>query len=256
MSPLGVPAYCTRLCTCTVFHRLPRITSAHVSPSNIRPARDVATTASSIWQCLLKSGARTLSRLSVSRSRPHTYLHATRTSRPCPSLRIDSSLVDVYYTPLCHSSMARTELEARPPRHSPGIASHHESNLPPRPSSTCEHCWTGPFAAQLGLFRNGGYSYLVLESEMEQRASSGCAWCKLLLGEISRGRRWRRFKRVKELPERRLSIKVMIEQPQVRFTPTDVQELRVSMDDKTWVLQMYLTTLESGSINHTQRTWA
>lgn len=137
----------------------------------------------------------------------HTDLHATRTSPTSPLLRIDSSLVNVYYTPSRHSSMACTELEAQPPRHSVGIASNPEFNLPPRPSSICENCWTGPFSAQLGLSHDGGYSYLAWTSELEQRASAGCAWCKLLLGKISRGRQF------KEQPERRLSIKVVISKP-------------------------------------------
>ncbi|OJT13598.1 hypothetical protein TRAPUB_9849 [Trametes pubescens] len=79
---------------------------------------------------------------------------------------------------------------------------------------------------------------------MEQRASAGCAWCKLLLGEILLGRR---FKGVKEQPERRLRIKVTMGKAHGQFTPIDTQELRVVMDDKTWVLRKYLTTLTTQS---------
>ncbi|KAI0823931.1 heterokaryon incompatibility protein-domain-containing protein [Trametes gibbosa] len=67
--------------------------------------------------------------------------------------------------------------------------------LPPRPSSICQLCWDGPFAAHLGLFQapvidpaleesdepTGGYSYWTSWAGLEERAAAGCSWCQLLL---------------------------------------------------------------------------
>ncbi|KAH9856368.1 heterokaryon incompatibility protein-domain-containing protein [Lenzites betulinus] len=65
--------------------------------------------------------------------------------------------------------------------------------IPPCPSTVCQACWKGPFAAHLGLFNAivrdqwlgvprfiGGYSYLALRAEMMSQAKT-CSWCSLLL---------------------------------------------------------------------------
>lgn len=66
--------------------------------------------------------------------------------------------------------------------------------LPPKPTSTCQACWEGPFAAHLGLFHtpveskwegqrrlyDGGFTYVTSKIQLRWRAAAGCVWCKLL----------------------------------------------------------------------------
>ncbi|KAH9850122.1 heterokaryon incompatibility protein-domain-containing protein [Lenzites betulinus] len=72
---------------------------------------------------------------------------------------------------------------------------HGGKPLPARPSSICQLCWEGPFAAHLGLFEapvtdpalqdkddlTGGYSYWTSWAGLESRAAAGCLWCQFLL---------------------------------------------------------------------------
>lgn len=83
-------------------------------------------------------------------------------------------------------------LRALFPRHSAGVV----RNLPPKPSSICDACWQGPFAAYLGLFHPplqenekgipvGGYSYFISKSQMKHGIDAGCAWCNYVLSRFS-----------------------------------------------------------------------
>lgn len=77
---------------------------------------------------------------------------------------------------------------------SPPARSVDKASLPPRPSTICQVCWEGPFAAHLGLFAKRastpwftssgrcteGYSYSSSWAELESRAGAGCTWCGFL----------------------------------------------------------------------------
>ncbi len=70
--------------------------------------------------------------------------------------------------------------------------------LLPRPSTICQDCWEGPFAAYLGLFSEpvqetgngdrsrfvGGPSLTTTWDPLESRVAAGCRWCEFLAGLI------------------------------------------------------------------------
>lgn len=78
----------------------------------------------------------------------------------------------------------------------PPTAEGNKRALPPKPSTICQDCWEGPFAAYLGLFGKpvrgireksrskivGGISFTTTWDPLESRAASGCLWCGFLIG--------------------------------------------------------------------------
>ncbi|KAI0830152.1 heterokaryon incompatibility protein-domain-containing protein [Trametes gibbosa] len=78
-------------------------------------------------------------------------------------------------------------------------ALHTTPSTPPRPSTICQACWEGLFAAHLGLFNAivrdqwlggpsfiGGYSYSTSRSKLNSRAER-CSWCRLVLTMCDEG---------------------------------------------------------------------
>lgn len=148
-----------------------------------------------------------------------------------------------------HYSMAHTKHEAQPLRRSARIAS--KPKPPPGPPSICEPCRKGPFAAQLGLFHPEGYSYLVWRSQIKQRASSGCPWCKFLLDNM-----FPYLRSDKAKPPRRVEVSLEFKQ-EYWYTPISAQilQVEVAFPSATCIHRFKrLTTSSGGSSNHTQRT--
>ncbi|KAH9850577.1 heterokaryon incompatibility protein-domain-containing protein [Lenzites betulinus] len=56
-------------------------------------------------------------------------------------------------------------------------------HLPPKPSTVCESCWTGPFARRLGFlgYTTGGFWYTSSRERLKASAAAGCLWCQLVL---------------------------------------------------------------------------
>ncbi|KAI0825323.1 heterokaryon incompatibility protein-domain-containing protein [Trametes gibbosa] len=56
-------------------------------------------------------------------------------------------------------------------------------HLPPKPSTVCASCWTGPFARRLGFlgYTTGGYWYTSSRERLRAGAATGCLWCQLVL---------------------------------------------------------------------------
>lgn len=104
-----------------------------------------------------------------------TDMPATRASLlPPPSSRLPLRTLPTRFP------MSRIKRYVQTLCYSARIAFKPTGKLPPKPPSLCEHCWKGPFAAQLGLFHPEGYSYFVWRSQVKQGASSGCLWCNFL----------------------------------------------------------------------------
>ncbi|KAL1946199.1 hypothetical protein VTO73DRAFT_15326 [Trametes versicolor] len=129
--------------------------------------------------------------------------------------------------------MARSNTRIQLLRRSIRIASR---KLPPKPSSVCEDCWNGPFAAQLGLLHapfkwagEGGYSYSTSREQLKRSAAAGCAWCKCLYQKLLQ--RGSVVKGIKGLPSSCLSITIGSPGGGVGITPTNVQNLRVAINN-------------------------
>lgn len=148
--------------------------------------------------------------------------------------------------------MTPTKREVQPRRYSTSIAS--KPKLPLKPPSICEPCRKGPFAAQLGLFRPEGYSYFVWPSQVKQRASFGCVWCRVLRDMFFVPPWW--YNEIE--PERRLKI-TLTSGKEPGSTPTDTQFLEVRWSDSESesldCLCSPVTTSSGESSNHTQRTY-
>lgn len=175
---------------------------------------------------------------------------ATRTSL-LPPLFPSLPRTDAYRTLPPHPSMVRTKREVQPLRRSTRIPS--KPKLPLKPPSICEPCRKGPFAAQLGLFRPEGYSYFVRRSQINQRASFGCVWCKCLRDKLPLQDQSNRTK-----PEGRLKITLTTAKVESDFTPIDTQMLEVLWSDSDTkplpLLCSFLTTSSGESSNYMQRT--
>lgn len=128
------------------------------------------------------------------------------------------------------------------------IAFKPTGKLPPKPPSLCEHCWKGPFAAQLGLFRPEGYSYFVWRSQIKQGASSGCLWCSLLQDDCFLEIDWPK----KTKPQcRKITLTSCRSPGLVEF---GVQMLQVLVSNCSVPLGYFLTTSFGEFSIYTQRT--
>lgn len=160
---------------------------------------------------------------------------------------------NMYRSPLRRSSMARSNTQVQLLRRSTRIASR---KLPPKPSSVCADCWNGPFAAQLGLLHapfkwtgEGGYSYSTSREQLKRSAAAGCVWCKCLYQKLLQ--RGSVVKGIKGLPSSCLSITIGSPGGGVGITPTNVQNLRVAINNDRSFDELLLHASEGGSaLNH------
>lgn len=154
---------------------------------------------------------------------------------------------DMYCIALRRPSMAHSNTRIQLLRRSTRIASR---KLPPKPSSVCEDCWNGPFAAQLGLHApfkwsgEGGYSYSTSRERLKRSAAAGCAWCKCLYQKLLQ--RGSVVKGIKGLPSSCLSITIGSPGGGVGITPTNVQNLRVAINNDKNFDELLLHASEGG----------
>lgn len=166
---------------------------------------------------------------------------------------------EAIWHPLKFIAGTGSPLEARPLRRSARIKSKPKS--PSKPLTLCTPCQKGPFAAQLGLFHpplelhpnetydHGGYTYTVIMSQMRRRASTGCAWCTLLLGQITSQHNATRRKG-QPAPPSRFEIALGFE-PSEGYTPVETQKFRVCMNPGKRLFDVILQTSKGASARYT-----
>lgn len=131
--------------------------------------------------------------------------------------------------------------------------------LPPKPSSACQTCWEGPFAAHLGLFDQKkplgrakersleGYAYSTSHAQLERGSSEGCVWCGFLLVFQSKHVDTHVSKPLKTKGPLKITVgKAPDRFAHTRYTPANLQELRVTARGHDGVFYGYLYAAAGG----------